>query len=58
MVDKGFDAVVEFLAARGATLDATNSRGQTPLAIVARGRTGNSEKAPVTAALLRSLGAQ
>ncbi len=58
VVDKGFDAVVEFLAARGANLEATNSRGQTPLAIVARGRTGNVEKAPVTAELLRSLGAQ
>ncbi len=58
VVDKGFDAVVEFLAARGANLEATNSRGQTPLAIVARGRTGNVEKAAVTAELLRSLGAQ
>ena len=58
VVDKGFDAVVEFLAARGANLEATNSRGQTPLAIVARGRTGNVEKAPVTAELLRALGAR
>ena len=58
IVDKGFDTVVEFLAARGADLDATNTRGQTPLAIVARGRTGNTEAAPATATLLRTLGAQ
>ncbi len=58
VVDKGFDRVVEFLAARGASLDATNNRGQTPLAIVDRGRTGNTEAASVTADLLRSLGAR
>ena len=58
VVDKGFDTVVAFLAARGADLDATNNRGQTSLAIVARGRTGNTNAAPVTADLLRSLGAQ
>jgi ankyrin repeat protein len=58
VVDKGFDRVVEFLATRGADLDAMNNRGQTPLAIVARGRTGNTVAAPVTADLLRGLGAQ
>ena len=58
VVDKGFDTVVEFLAARSADLDATNHRGQTALAIVVRGRTGNTDAAPATADLLRSLGAQ
>ena len=58
VVDKGFDAVVEFLVARGAHLDATNRRGQTALAIATRGRTGNTAAAPTTADLLRALGAQ
>ena len=58
VVDKGFDTVVEFLAAHGAHLDARNGRRQTALAIVARGRSGNTEAAPATADLLRSLGAQ
>ena len=58
VVDKGFDTVVEFLAARGVDLDARNSRRQTALAIVARGRSGNIEAAPATADLLRLLGAQ
>ena len=55
VVDKGFDTVVEFLAARSADLDATNNRGQTALAIVARGRTGNTDAAPATADLLAKL---
>ena len=58
VVDKGFDSVVEYLVAHGADLDATNSRGQTPHAIVTRGRTGNIAAAPVTADLLRMLGAR
>ncbi len=58
VVDKGFDTVVEFLATRSADLDATNHRGQTALAIVVRGRTGNTDAAPATADLLRSLGTQ
>lgn len=56
-VDKGFDSVVEFLVSRGAAIGATNSRGQTPLAIVSRARSGNTTAAPMTAALLRALGA-
>ena len=58
VVDKGFDAVVEFLVARGAHLDATNRRGQAALAIATRGRTGNTAAAPTTVDLLRALGAQ
>ena len=58
VVNKGFDRVVRWLVERGAHLDAANSRGQTPLAIVARGRSGNTEAASVTAELLRALGAQ
>ncbi len=58
VVDKGFDQVVDFLADNGADLAATNGRGQTPLAIVARARTGNVEAAPATAELLRALGAR
>ena len=54
-VDKGFDAVVSYLVAQGAALDAVNARGQTPLAIVERGRSGNTDAAPRTAELLRSL---
>ena len=57
VVDKGFDTVVEYLAASGADLDATNGRGQTALAIVARGRSGNTDAAAATADLLRALGA-
>ena len=57
VADKGFPRVVELLAERGAGLNAANYRGQTPLAIVMRGR-GNREAAPVTEALLRSLGAE
>ena len=56
-VDKGFDAVVSYLVAQGADLDAVDARGQTPLAIVERGRSGNTEAAPRTAELLRSLSA-
>ena len=56
VVDKGFDSVVELLVGHGADLDIVNQRGQTPYAIVARGRTGNVEAAPATARLLESLG--
>ena len=56
VVDKGFDSVVELLVGHGADLDIVNRRGQTPYAIVARGRTGNVEAAPATARLLESLG--
>ena len=56
VVDKGFDSVVELLVGHGADLDVANRRGQTPYAIVARGRTGNVEAAPATVGLLESLG--
>ena len=56
VVDKGFDSVVELLVGHGADLDIVNRRGQTPYAIVARGRTGNVEAAPATGRLLESLG--
>ena len=56
VVDKGFDGVVELLVEHGADLDIANRRGQTPYAIVARGRTGNIEAAPATVRLLESLG--
>lgn len=56
VVDKGFDQVVALLVSGGADLGAANSRGQTPLALVARGRTGNAEAAQVTTELLRALG--
>ncbi len=55
VVDKGFDGVVELLVEHGADLDIANRRGQTPYAIVARGRTGNVEAAPATVRLLESL---
>ncbi len=58
VVDKGFDRVVELLVEHGADLDIANRRGQTPYAIVARGRTGNSEAAPATMRLLESLGSR
>ena len=57
VADKGFPRVVELLAEHGAGVNTANYRGQTPLAIVMRGR-GNREAAPVTEALLRSLGAE
>ena len=58
VVDKGFDGVVELLVEHGADLDIANRRGQTPYAIVARGRTGNIEAAPATVRLLESLGSR
>ena len=58
VVDKGFDRVVLFLADRGGALDVKNKRGQTPIAIVERARTGNREAAPATAELLRTLSPQ
>ena len=56
VVDKGFDGVVELLVEHGADLDIANRQGQTPYAIVARGRTGNVAAAPATVRLLESLG--
>ena len=58
VVDKGFDGVVELLVEHGADLEIANRRGQTPWAIVARGRTGNIEAAPATVRLLESLTAR
>lgn len=55
IVDKGFDRAVELLVASGANVNATNTRGQTPLSMVARARSGNGE---ATAELLRVLGAR
>jgi ankyrin repeat protein len=58
----GFDAVVQFLADRGARLEAKNRKGETPLALTAplpanvyRGGTGGHKS---TADLLRKLGAK
>ena len=56
VVNKGFDQVVELLASHGADLGAHNRRGQTPLAIVTRGRSGNVGAASATAELLQILG--
>ncbi len=58
VVDKGFDGVVELLVEHGADLDIANRRGQTPYAIVARGRTGNVGAAPATVRLIESLAAR
>ena len=58
VVDKGFDEVVRLLAERGADLNVQNERRQTPLAIVVRGRTGNTGAASTTVELLRALGAE
>jgi len=57
VADKGFPRVVELLVEHGAGLNVANFRGQTPLAVVMRGR-GNIEAAPATEALLRALGAE
>ena len=57
VADKGFPRVVELLVEHGAGLSVANYRGQTPLAVVMRGR-GNIEAAPATEALLRALGAE
>ena len=57
VVDKGFDRVVTYLAEQGADLNVENDRRQTPLAIVVRGRTGNTAAAPATVEVLRGLGA-
>ena len=57
VADKGFPRVVELLVEHGAGLNAADYRGQTPLAVVMRGR-GNIEAAPATEALLRALGAE
>lgn len=57
VADKGFPRVVELFVEHGAGLNVANYRGQTPLAVVRRGR-GNLEAAPVTEALLLALGAE
>jgi len=57
VADKGFPRVVELLVEHGAGVNVANYRGQTPLAVVIRGR-GNLEAAPATEALLRALGAE
>ena len=57
VADKGFPRVVELLVEHGAGVNVANYRGQTPLAVVMRGR-GNIEAAPATEALLRALGAE
>ena len=61
-VRKGFDSVVEFLAARGADLNATNERGDTPLRLAETelqipGANGLRGTRPEIAELLRKLGA-
>ena len=56
VVNKGFPAVVTFLAESGANLNAENRRGQTPLAMLASPRGPVSAEATVD--LLRKLGAQ
>ena len=58
IVDKGFDRAVELLVVSGANVNATNNRGQTPLSMVARARSGDREATSVTAELLRVLGAR
>ena len=57
VVTKGFDRVVTFLAEQGASLNAANRRGQTPLAMVS-GRGGGSDAAQATATVLSDLGAE
>ena len=57
VVTKRFDRVVTFLVEHGASLNVTNRRGQTPLAMVS-GRRGGSDAAQATAALLSELGAE
>lgn len=56
---RGYDRVVEYLAAHGARLDARNADGRTPLALAQRGRLRGRGPAPHdgTVALLRRLGA-
>ena len=57
VVNKVFDRVVTFLAESGASVNVTNGRGQTPLAMVLR-RQGGSDAALATATVLRELGAK
>ena len=57
VADKGFPRVIELLVEHGAGLNVANYRGQTPLAVVRRGR-GNLDAAPATEALLLALGAE
>jgi uncharacterized protein len=55
------NGVIEFLVARGATLDAKNEKGQTPLAIASAGSrpaASGAAGANPTAELLRKLGAK
>ena len=56
VVTKGFGRVVTFLVEQGSNLNATNGRGQTPIAMVSGGR-GVSDAAQATATLLSDLGA-
>ena len=59
VVDKGFPSVVAFLTERGADVNATNRRGQTPLARFARRRPEVSADATETIGdLLHGLGAR
>lgn len=57
---RGLNRVIEFLAARGARLDAKNKKAQTPLALASSGppSRGSSGGANATADLLRKLGAR
>ena len=61
-VRRGFESVVELLAARGADVNATNERDQTPLSLAetplpVAGTNGLRATRPAIAALLRRLGA-
>ncbi len=54
----GFNTIVQLLVDRGATVNAENTRGETPLKLAAEGfvRGGQLNVRPKTAALLRTLG--
>ena len=60
---RGLDDIISLLAARGATLDVRNERGQTPLSVAMAGPQGVAALynpgggRPTTVALLRELGA-
>jgi ankyrin repeat protein len=55
---RGADSIVELLVAKGARLNARNSRGWTPLTIAEGVYASNFNAFPGTAALLRKLGAE